>query len=231
MLITLGIIGIVAAITMPNLMSHLTKQKLKSQFFKAYAELNRAARAFYAYEDIPFKDYQDSIYNNGILSSTVSLERFMSYYKGYTNTKLNPRQFDPDNNIINQNLAGAAVTNWPCDQSTIFTDMVGRLYSLDDMAGIYGFDFGPKICIDTNGIDKPNRWGYDRFVFVFSETNSVVPYTGIEWANLSSQLTDDKKIAKYCSYQTTQVTHTCAHFALNDKNPEGAGSYWFDYLK
>lgn len=71
--------------------------------------------------------------------------------------------------------------------------MVGRLYSIDDMAGIYGFDFGPKICIDTNGIDKPNRCGYDRFVFVFSETNSVVPYTGIEWANLSSQLADDKK--------------------------------------
>lgn len=81
MLITLGIIGVVAAITMPNLMSHLTKQKLKSQFFKAYAELNRAARTFYANEDIPFKDYQDTLYN-GSVNSTVSLERFMAYYKG-----------------------------------------------------------------------------------------------------------------------------------------------------
>lgn len=216
---------------MPNLMSHLTKQKLKSQFFKAYAELNRAARTFYAYEDIPFKDYQDSIYITDSHGSSTSLRKFMSYYKGATDSKLPPRNLDIQKNIINQNLAGMSVSQYPCDQSVIYTDMVGRLYSIDDMAGIYGFDFGPKICIDTNGIDKPNRWGYDRFVFVFSETNSVVPYTGIEWANLSSQLADDKKIAKYCSYQTTQVTHTCAHFALNDKNPEGKGSYWFDYLK
>lgn len=231
MLITLGIIGIVAAITMPNLMSHLTKQKLKSQFFKAYAELNRAARAFYAYEDIPFKDYQDSIYITDNHGSTTSLHKFMSYYKGATDSKLMPSAFDTKNNIINQNLAGMLVSQHPCDQSVIYTDMVGRLYSMDDMVGIYGFDFGPKICIDTNGIDKPNKWGYDRFVFVFTETNAVVPYKGASWNTLTRQLTDDKEIAKYCSYQTTQVTHTCAHFALNDKNPEGKGSYWFDYLK
>lgn len=230
MLITLGIIGVVAAITMPNLMSHLTKQKLKSQFFKAYAELNRAARTFYANEDIPFKDYQDTLYN-GSVNSTVSLERFMAYYKGATNSKLRANDFDPYNHIINQNLAGASISQWPCDQSPIFSDMVGRLYSLDDMAAYYGFDYGPKICVDTNGIDKPNRWGYDRFVFVFTETNAVIPYKGSSWANLSPQLTDDKEIAKYCSYSTAGITHTCAHFALNDKNPEGAGSYWFDFLK
>ncbi len=215
-LITLGIIGVVAAITMPNLMSHLTKQKLKSQFFKAYAELNRAARAFYAYEDIPFKDYQDTLYS-GTWNSTASLHKFMSYYKGATDSNLTPSVFDRNNNIINLNLAGLTTGQYPCDQSVIYTDMVGRLYSLDDMAAVYGFDFGPKICIDTNGIDKPNRWGYDRFVFVFTETNAVVPYKGSAWNTLTRQLTDDEEIAKYCSYQTSGVTHTCAHFALNDK--------------
>ena len=130
-------------------------------------------------------------------------------------------------------MAGLTTGQYPYDQSVIYTDMVGRLYSLDDVAAFMVLiSVKKKICIDTNRIDKPNRWGYDRFVFVFTEANAVVPYKGSAWNTLTRQLTDDEEIAKYCGYQTSGVTHTCAHFALNDtKIRKGQGSYWFNYLK
>lgn len=50
-LITLGIIGIVAAMTIPTIAARSTHKKLQSQFKKTYAELNQATRAFYADTD------------------------------------------------------------------------------------------------------------------------------------------------------------------------------------
>ena len=230
-LITLGIIGVVAAMTIPVLSNNIRGRRLETQFKKAYSELNQAARAFYADTDMPFRDYQDSVYD-GSYTSTKSLAKFMEYYKGVTtNTKWNSRQFDSLNNLKNLNLNGQEVAQWPCDESNVFTDMVGRLYSMDNMAAIYKFPFGPKICVDINGIDKPNKWGVDRFVFVFTENNTIVPYAGSSWNALTDQLSDDEKIAKYCSIENTNVAHTCAYFALKDKSPDGHGSYWTDFLK
>ena len=46
-LITLGIIGVVAALTLPSLMTDIGNKKLKTQFFKTYTDLNQAAKLFY----------------------------------------------------------------------------------------------------------------------------------------------------------------------------------------
>ena len=43
-LITLGIIGVVAAITMPTLLTNLQNKKLESQFKESYSSLARAVR-------------------------------------------------------------------------------------------------------------------------------------------------------------------------------------------
>lgn len=77
-LITLGIIGVVAAITIPNLMTHLRNKKLESQFKKTYAELNIAARTFYAQEEASVHD-ADVVLNSGTSTdSTDVLRKFMS---------------------------------------------------------------------------------------------------------------------------------------------------------
>lgn len=43
-LITLGIIGIVAAMTIPTLMTNNQSKKLKSQFLKSYSTISQAYR-------------------------------------------------------------------------------------------------------------------------------------------------------------------------------------------
>ncbi len=235
-LITLGIIGVVAAITIPILSNHLRGKKLQSQFMKTYSELNQAARNFYAQTDMPFRDYQDSISGNSpsstIWDSTQSLKLFMSYFKGVSkNSGYGARAYDEKNNIKNLNLNNKYINSYPCDRSVVFTDMVGRDYVMDDVATYYNVDYGPKICVDINGKNKPNKWGVDRFVFVFTEDNAVIPYTGKDAHNLSKNLTSDTEIAKYCSSTATTIAHTCAYFALKNKRPEGKGDYWHDFLR
>ena len=231
-LITLGIIGVVAAMTNPTLNNHLRGKKLQSQFMKTYSELNQASRNFYADTDMPLRDYQDSIYE-GSWNSTASLKLFMSYFKGSTSESGgNAKGFDTKNNIKNLNLNNQETTQYPCDQSAVFSDMVGRSFVMDDNAKWQNFDFGPKICVDINGKDRPNKWGVDRFVFVFTEDNAVVPFTGIYWNVLTGHGTTPKeKLAELCSTSNTNVAHTCAYFALQNKSPDGKGDYWHDFLR
>lgn len=129
------------------------------------------------------------------------------------------------------NLNGQEITQWPCDQSDMEMDISGRLFSMDDNAARYNFPTGPKICVDINGVDKPNKWGVDRFVFVFTDTAAVVPYTGTSWNGLTPQETDEKIIAQYCSTSTTTPVHSCAYFAHKNISPTGKGNYWRDFLK
>lgn len=237
-LITLGIIGIVAAMTIPTIAARSTHKKLQSQFKKTYAELNQATRAFYADTDIPVHDY-DVLIKAGVdttssnWNSNALLNKFMSYYKGFTKPSGGSWvSFDKLHNIKNLNLNGTVTYQYPCDKSRVYFDNVGRLYVMDDTSTAYvkPLPYGPKICVDINGIDKPNRWGYDRFVFVFTEENAVIPYTGTAWNDLGKNLTDKKDIAKYCDKTKTTVQHACAYFALIDESPVGNGSYWYDFL-
>lgn len=229
-LITLGIIGAVAAMTIPTLMANLRAEKLKSQFEKTYADLNVASRAFYADNDMSFRDYQDSIYSGSAYNSGTSLKYFMSYFKG-TQSQGDSRSFENRRGLKNFNLNGQEIAQWPCDQSDMEMDISGRLFSMDDNAARYNLPTGPKICVDINGVDRPNKWGVDRFVFVFTDTAAVVPYTGTSWNDVTLQETDEKIIAQYCSTSTTTPVHSCAYFAHKNISPTGKGNYWRDFLK
>lgn len=231
-LITLGIIGVVAAMTIPALATHLTHRKLQSQFKKTYSDLNQAARLFYAEEESSVHDYDSFISDSSSKNADNVLKKFMSYFKSQSKSSGSMwKSFDANANLTNLNLSGEEISSYPCDQTAVYSILDGRLIALDDTSTNYNYDHGPKICVDINGIDKPNRWGYDRFVFVFTADNAVVPYTGTSWSDLTKQYTDETTIAQYCSYTLTQPAHSCAYFALNDKSPDGSGSYWYNFLK
>ena len=66
-LITLGVIGVVAAMTIPTLMTNLQNRKLESQFKEGYSILSQA-----------FKSWQDDGLENRHYS------RFMTYFTGVT---------------------------------------------------------------------------------------------------------------------------------------------------
>lgn len=235
-LITLGIIGVVAAITIPTLLSNVQRKRLQTQFKKTYAEVNVAARTFFAEEDMSVHDFDGDAYGSNTVGggtrSDLVLQRFMSYFKGQTRTsEYIWRIYDANHKITQKNLNGKTTTSYPCDESSVILDITGRIWAMDDTSTYSGTSYGPKICVDINGVDSPNRLGYDRFVFVFTEDNSVVPYTGTTWNNLNANQTDENVIKKYCDFNDSSIpAFSCAYFALKDKNPNG-GSYWKNFLK
>lgn len=239
-LITLGIIGVVASMTIPSLLTDISNKKLKTQFFNTYSDLNQAAKLFYANEGASVHDVDITFSHNGWGSDEI-LRKYMSYFKGQTRTVSGGwLNFDSQHKISQRNLDGNATTRqYPCDQSSVVADITGRLFSTDDNVGASSnlkYSFGPKICVDINGIAQPNRIGYDRFVFVFTDSNEVVPYTGGSWNCLDPNVEvtnegDEKTISKYCDKTISTPAHTCAYFALKDKSPTGEGTYWKDFLK
>ena len=237
-LITLGIIGVVAAMTIPNLMTHLKHKKLESQFKKTYAELNIAARTFYAQEESSVHDADVILYggdnSEGNKRSDLVLDKFMTYFKGYQKTTDSWwYYYDHNHKITQKNLNGTATVHYPCDESRVAIDVVGRLYAFDNSSTQHNYSSGPKVCVDINGNDKPNQLGYDRFVFVFTANNAVIPYSGTSWNGFTENITDDNEIAKYCSYELSAEVpaFSCAYFALKDKSPDGKGTYWGNFLK
>lgn len=237
-LITLGIIGVVAALTIPNLMTHLKNKKLESQFKKTYAELNIAARTFYSQEESSVHDADVILYggdnSEGNRRSDLVLDKFMTYFKGYQKTTDSWwLEYDRTHKITQKNLNSIATEHYPCDESRVAIDIVGRLYAFDNSSTQHNYSSGPKVCVDINGNDKPNQLGYDRFVFVFTENNAVVPYTGTSWNGFTENITDDTEIAKYCNYELGAdiPAFSCAYFALKDKSPDGKGTYWRNFLK
>ena len=236
MLITLGIIGVVAAMTIPTLLSNIQRKRFQTQFKKTFAEANVAARTFFAEEDMSVHDFDGDAYGSdtsgGNIRSDFVLQRFMSYFKGQTRTTESWwKDYDSSHNITQKNLNGQPTTSYPCDESSVILDITGRIWAMDNSATQSKTPYGPKICVDINGVDSPNRLGYDRFVFVFTEDNSVVPYTGTSWNGLNGNQTDENVIKKYCDYNESSIpAFSCAYFALKDKSPNG-GSYWKNFLK
>ena len=75
-LITLGIIGVVAAMTMPPLIANYQKNVLHTQFKKSYSELSQAVMLLKAKEDINIFEYAKDN------DSQAALDMLMTQIKG-----------------------------------------------------------------------------------------------------------------------------------------------------
>ena len=234
-LITLGIIGIVAAMTLPTLVAKHRLKVLHTQFLKAYSDLNNAAKRFEVNNGISVYEYS----LNGS-SATDTLKKFMEVFIG---TKYGGRvatdydegisgslSFEKAIGYTPKNLAGTPIKTHPCDQSIITEEIGGRFFSMDDPLTSYkNPPYGPKICVDTNGRKGPNIYGYDWFVFIFTKEGAVKPYIGNNAFNIAADMQNPEAA---CDYNYSNATYTCAYFALTNTSPVAPDkSYWTDFLK
>lgn len=224
-LITLGIIGVVAAITLPSLIANYKKEVLHSQFKKMYSDLNNASRQFMIDNDMSVYDY--SVANEGGGRSNKSLGKFVLYLKGTgdidgVSTGTGNLKNEP------KHLNGGG-TGRPCDESGVAKDLNGRFITFDNGA-TSAAKIGPKLCVDINGPANPNKWGYDWFVFAFTNDGYVKPYIGNSMWGISDENIPAEQLKDYCSYRGS--IYACAYFALSDTNPQDSSkSYWKDFLK
>lgn len=246
-LITLGIIGIVAALTMPTIITKTRNKELQAQFLKTYSELNQIAQMFVAQNNISIAQY-----SVGRTPYSLTSDIF-KYYKNAKSTGSSMGTYDKDDNFTPyyamHNLNGASFSggkntsgqdsSFFCDGSAFINNMNGAIFILNDSAAEN--QNGPVVCVDINGKKGPNRYGIDYFMFIFTVDGKVIPmgqkhHNNYPWActSASGSCANFSNVGeKYCSKDSNNIAYntSCAYYALNNQHPTKEGKdYWHDFL-
>ena len=160
-LITIGIIGVVSALTIPSLINNYKAHRLRSQFLKSYSTIQQV---FKQWED-------DGLPNAEDYSTGTFYKSFKKYLNGVTDC-------GPTGSIC----YGKDVTH---DYYSIFTNSSGSFAGsrindgnllLQDGTNIMFEDGRASVGIITVSVDlngyknPPNLFGYDVFMFQFSDS-------------------------------------------------------------
>lgn len=155
-LITLGIIGIIASITIPALINLINEANYKSLYRKAYATISQALLS--AQNDstlVPFSGTNGGI---GLQDNFLAMKSCFNISKECTTSNL----YDC------WNTSGESFRS---EETGVFSfvdnsGMAWRTRNTDKDLST------PIILVDTNGGKNPNKYGQDRFPFCFSNTGN-----------------------------------------------------------
>lgn len=166
-LITLGIIGVVAAITLPIIITKYQKKETVERLKKVYTNLSQAIIMSEA--------------DNGPIEywnfSTTSALFFEKYLQKYIPNILNIRYADIMNEVKYKRPNGNIETNFTALSAGAMVVSLkdGTLFYISN-SGVYNYK---AIYIDINGMKKPNIIGRDFFGFAIYNkafSRKLVPY-------------------------------------------------------
>ena len=232
-LITLGIIGVVAAMTMPALIANHRKTVLKTQFKKAYSELQQVNQNFIKDYDMNICEYNWQMWDetkSGYASSKATSDAFIKYYTGDGTSK----SLILGSNQI-KNLTGTKTV-----PQTLFDD--GG--AVDIQKRTFYFEFGisnskcPIISVDVNGYYKrPNQLGVDIFSFRPTKDGKIIPIGNPQTINdqiNGSAVLGNGHSCTCTKKETDSITNgvCCAYWASIDINPDdNSKTYWKSFIQ
>ena len=235
-LITLAIIGTIAAITLPSLMMNTQTTELETRFKKTFADLEAFATYFRTQNDVSIPLYASLHGSPAVRDEYLKYQAKASKTSNWTYANAGSVAHDYKwYSLMDQRTT---VTS-PCDVTGFLQDGGGRIVSFDD-APPRGYN-GPRVCIDTNGNKGPNTFGLDVFSFLFTTEGSVIPSGENHASNHHfDEFDGDKSIGNaWQAYTTTGAQHcynsasglTCAYYALYNINPKNSSQkYWQDFV-
>ena len=217
-LITLGIIGVVAAMTIPTLIKNYQREQTVTQLKKTYSMLSTAIQKYAAdsscigdlsctgdfsgaYDYIPFGDaiapYLKLNFNCKDTFEAKGTERCLPV-----------ETFSKSNNDA-WNMLGSSY-------KLLTLDGVGISIS-DDEDGNCVSDMGKnslknvcgRISIDLNGPKPPNRWGKDSFEFFITKSGTLYPNGGHDFY-YNTEYWDSTTTYLGCSNASNSFGRTCA---------------------
>lgn len=205
-LITLGIIGVVAAMTIPTLIHRIQAIKLRSQFLKSYSTLKQISKLMQAdgltgdaneYPPHATYNFMNTIrpyFTNGTSCGNAGLACFGKYING-------------DYTTMTKGKYGAIYARM-AEGSILLPN--GTIFFIKNQ-----FPIGTRIwvSVDINGYNSPpNRAGYDLFFFQLMDDAEFIP--------LGAEGTEYTDSTKYCNQNKYDPLNglTCANEAA--KNPD-----------
>lgn len=207
-LITLGIIGVVAAITIPGLIQNNKAARLRTQFLKSYSTITQIYK-------IMQNDNESSL--NAEYEKASFYKTFAHYLKGSTDCG---NFYDTQNNnkpcyapnqqhYVYKSLDGTVLGNSGerlLDDGTLVLPDGTILYFENNKEG----DSAIYISVDLNGIGNgPNVWGYDLFTFQFLDAVNI---------KAMGDVNTDFSAEQYCDKNKKSARNgiACAIKAKND---------------
>lgn len=236
-LITLGIIGVVAAMTLPALMADYKAKELEVRFKKAQSVIwNIHQRMIADYGSV----YGTFIQKDVIMTDNESekalrykyIEAFMKYVNGgkictWGNAilscmnKSNPVDYKTYDGKNTAHLTADAVT----DRVVVAPDGITIFFGNTEYRN-------NRIYVDTNGALKgPNRLGFDLFALDVDANDKIIPPKtfGGGGDDLVTD-SDETGTTADCSIKQTGNKYNgfgCTIYAMLDKNPDNPEvSYW-----
>lgn len=205
-LITLGIIGVVAAITIPGLITTHKAKRLRSQFLESYSIVQQAFKQMEA-DDVSL---DPKTYPTGTFYQT-----FMNYFQapfdcGQSNNgtgkKVLPCYDYTNKTKAYKSLDGKSTVayNWFDDGQIALQN--GTLLLIEN----YTNSGQLWVSVDLNGFNNPpNRWGYDLFTFEFIDG---------ELMTMGDKKTKYNDTDKYCNMKGSGTFNgaACAQLAKTD---------------
>ena len=218
-LITLGIIGVVAAITLPSLIQRNIEKQRVAQLKKAYSELSQAYNLAIAENGAPTEWGMGGMY-----------EEKSHYIMANNMRKFLKLSVDCVDMTAEQTRVNCGHDNLYSDKPSQYIKGTRRLFVLSDgtlvnirtYTGLCNFQFGAiknacgVIKVDLNGATPPNRNGEDIFD-IFITRDKLVP-EGIDGASHAFEIACNKSIKNpYPSYGGGSM-FACTAWVLYNEN-------------
>ena len=206
-LITLGIIGVVAAITIPGLMTAHKANRMHAQFLKSYSTVQQVFKQMEA-DDV---STDPSTYNRATAEGTF-YNTFKKYIAGVTDCGTHTRKSMPCYKISDTTKGYKSLNGNTFLAKDYFDD--GQLALQDGTLLFFEQPLIPNpyiwVMVDINGFKEgPNRLGYDLFVFHFQDG---------ELRTMGDPRTSLNNMKIYCDLKSTDPFNgiACAQRAKNE---------------
>ena len=226
-LITLGIIGVVAALTMPSLIAKHRQKVLETAFKKSYANLYNAVNLAIAENGVPSMASNFIAFDNN--------EFYVSIFNKLNTIQIVERDYYPTSIEIKGYTRKPIKGATPTQSQSYITHILADGSAVGGMKNSGGWFF----TIDTNGPKKgPNAYGQDIFIFVIKSTYS--PRLDAVASELAHK-TDDEgnsfspddgvyyERSKECSRTSTKLSNGfgCTPYAVQNICPDDdSKTYW-----
>ncbi len=205
-MITLGIIGVVASIVIPQVVVSYSKKVTVNKLRKNYAIIQQAIK-------------RSELDNEPVLGWDTSLnghEFFERYFKNYFSNATEISSADIVAKVSRKNLNGTPHTGSIYGNSVRTTNF---LINDGSMITIHQNNHGVLwIGIDTNGFSEPNTLGKDTFLFFFSSKSGLRPYGDpIAPERACINCTREKMLKESVNACNRQALgYWCAYLIIND---------------
>lgn len=202
-LITLGIIGIVSALTIPALITKHRISALEAGFKKMDSTIDQAI--LMAKTDLGIDDFAKTASTDGLSNYKYYEAEFFKYLPPML--ELKNKDLTKYHSMNFSNTANSSIVNGFFASPPYILRDGSRIYFTVNSWKMY-------ICFDTNGLKGPNRLGYDVFLKVTTTDKKLTSYNNVP---------------ESCSFTSTSTENGfgCYYFARSNTAPDGSGlGYW-----